>query len=97
MEIGKGKFEWDDSKDALNQMKHGVSFAMAQLVFDDPFRVIAFDERHSVEEPRWFCIGKAGEHILTVRFTIRDGVIRIIGAGQWRKGKKYYDRNDKLH
>lgn len=26
-------FEWDSSKDKLNQEKHGVSFALAQLVF----------------------------------------------------------------
>ena len=29
-------FEWDPEKDLLNQAKHGVSFAEAQLAFADP-------------------------------------------------------------
>jgi len=28
---------------------------------------------------------------LTVRFTYRGSVIRIIGAGYWRKGRKIYE------
>ena len=36
------RFEWDLSKDAENQEKHGVSFAVAQFVFADPRRVIAW-------------------------------------------------------
>jgi hypothetical protein len=33
---------------------------------------------------------------LTVRFTYRSGVIRIIGAGYWRKGKKIYEAHSKI-
>lgn len=33
-----------------------------------------------------------GGGILTVRFTYREGVIRIIGAGYWQKGKVTYDQ-----
>ena len=29
--------------------------------------------------------------ILTVRFTYREHLIRIIGAGYWRRGKKAYE------
>jgi hypothetical protein len=36
-------------------------------------------------------MGKVGEGILTVRFTYRRNIIRIIGAGYWRKGKKSYE------
>jgi hypothetical protein len=35
---GKSTFEWDDAKDHLNQEKHGVTFAAAQLAFLDPLR-----------------------------------------------------------
>jgi len=31
---------------------------------------------------------------MTVRFTWRDGRIRIIGAGYWRKGRKVYDETN---
>lgn len=31
------------------------------------------------------------DKIITVRFTYRDGQVRIFGAGYWRKGKMYYE------
>jgi hypothetical protein len=34
---------------------------------------------------------------VTVRFTLREGVIRIYGAGYWRKGKKIYEEANQLH
>ena len=90
-------FEWDPAKEAENQRKHGVSFREAQLVFLDPKRVIARDVAHSQVEPRFYCFGRLGKGVLSVRFTYRDKVIRIIGAGYWRKGKKVYETQRKLH
>ena len=90
-------FEWDDNKDAENQAKHQVSFQAAQAAFADPHRVIAKDLVHSEVEERFYCIGKADGGILTVRFTYRRKVIRIIGAGYWRKGKEIYEKEDRLH
>jgi uncharacterized DUF497 family protein len=74
-----------------------VSFQEAQVAFADPYRVIAKDLAHSEVEERFYCIGKAGDGILTVRFTYRRKVIRIIGAGYWRKGKAIYDKENRLH
>lgn len=34
---------------------------------------------------------KLGNRIITVRFTYRNGKIRLFGAGYWRKGKKAYE------
>jgi len=93
----KVRFEWDDRKDAQNRRKHNVSFFAAQQAFFDPRRVIARDAKHSGPEKRYFCIGQVGEGILTVRFTYRGEVIRIIGAGYWRKGKKLYEEENQLH
>jgi hypothetical protein len=45
-------FEWDSEKDQLNQRKHGVSFALAQLAFLDHDRVILEDLEHADEEKR---------------------------------------------
>ena len=36
----KADFEWDSEKDRINQNKHGLSFALAQLAFLDENRVI---------------------------------------------------------
>lgn len=91
------RFEWDHEKDAENQSKHGVSFARARFAFADPLRVLAEDLSHSSREKRYYCFGEAGGGVLTVRFTYREGVIRIIGAGYWRKGKRIYDRENKIH
>ena len=86
----KVQFEWDKRKDRENLQKHGVSFAQAQYAFRDPERVIAEDVAHSQVERRYYCMGKVGDGIMTVRFTYRKRTIRIIGAGYWRKGKDIY-------
>ncbi len=90
-------FEWDPAKDNENRFKHGVSFFDAQFAFADPCRVIAEDRAHSREEQRYYCFGEVGEGVLTVRFTYRGKVIRIIGAGYWRKGKAIYERENQVH
>ena len=95
--MAKARFEWDPSKDQENQEKHRVAFAMAQLAFADSRRVIAEDHSHSSIEKRYYCIGEVGGGILTVRFTYRDEVIRIYGAGYWRKGKRIYERENPVH
>ena len=43
----KSDFEWDSAKDLMDQDKHGVSSALAQLAFLDPLRVILEDLEHS--------------------------------------------------
>jgi uncharacterized DUF497 family protein len=88
-------FEWDSAKDRSNRAKHGVAFTEAQAAFFDPRRVIAEDLEHSGGEPRYFCFGRVGGSVMTVRFTWRANRIRIFGAGYWRKGKKIYDAQDR--
>ena len=92
----KSSFEWDDEKDQENQAKHDVSFSLAQFAFLDPHRVIAEDVTHSSKEDRFYCIGRVGDEIMTVRFTYRGSVIRIYGAGYWRKGRKLYEEQNKI-
>ena len=83
-------FTWDRNKEIENILKHGVDFNAAKKAFEDPHRRITHDLKHSLEENRFFCVGKVANAILTVRFTYRENEIRIIGAGAWRKGKKLY-------
>ena len=97
MPMGKARFEWDEEKDKENQAKHNVSFSLAQRAFLDPNRVIVEDINHSREEDRFYCIGRVGEGIMTVRFTYRDNVIRIYGAGYWRKGRRIYEEQNKIY
>ncbi|MDP2817672.1 MAG: BrnT family toxin [Polaromonas sp.] len=90
-------FDWDDGKNTANLAKHNVSFFEAQSAFADPLRVIARDLTHSKTEERFYCFGKVQGGVLTVRFTYRGGVVRIIGAGHWRKGKAVYETENHLH
>lgn len=88
------RFEWDRDKNQENQRKHGVAFEVAQYAFADARRVIAEDVTHSRGEQRYFCFGRVGKGVLTVRFTVRGDAIRIFGAGYWRKGKKIYEQEN---
>lgn len=87
-------FEWDDEKDRINQKKHGVAFVTAQHAFLDEKRVIAEDMSHSGNEQRYLCFGMVRGGVMTVRFTLRGGRIRIFGAGYWRKGRKIYEQEN---
>ena len=94
MEPEQSSFLWDADKERLNVIKHGVDFTSAVQVFRDPHRKIVVDFLHSLDEERYFCLGRVQGKVLTVRFLYRDGCIRIIGAGYWRKGAKLYDQKD---
>ena len=90
----RSDFIWDPEKEQFNIEKHGIDFTTAAKVFLDTKRKIYIDSVHSVKEERMFCIGKVDGRILTVRFLYREGKIRIIGAGYWRKGRVYYEKEN---
>ena len=85
------QFTWDKAKELVNLRKHKVGFETVPQVFADPGRVLMADRKHSLTEGRFWCVGHDGHGILTVRFVLRAGVIRVIGAGYWRKGERIYE------
>ena len=73
--------EWDESKNILNQKKHGVSFEEAATVFVDPLEVTIDDPDHAYSEHRFISIGDSFKgRLLVVSYTERDNKIRIINA-----------------
>jgi uncharacterized DUF497 family protein len=54
------RYEWDEKKNRLNLKKHGVSFEMAALVFEDEHCLVRLDRVDELGEERWHAIGKAG-------------------------------------
>ncbi len=88
-----GDFVWDVGKELVNIQKHGIDFTYASQVFKDPKRKVYLDALHSLREDRFICVGKVGDEILTVRLVCRERQIRIFGAGNWRKGKEYYEKD----
>ena len=89
-----GNFFWSIEREHENLRKHGVTFSEAVAAFLDPARKVFMDAKHSTWEGRFFCIGKVGDRVLTVRFIYRNGKIRIFGAGYWRKGRIHYEEKD---
>jgi uncharacterized protein len=93
---GKSLFRRDESKNLENVSKHKVSFEIAHYGFADSNRVIAVDLIHSKTEKRYFCFGLVDGLVVTVRFTYQASMIRIFGAGYWRKGKTIYENQSKV-
>ena len=91
----KIKFEWDEKKSLENEKKHGLRFDDVLEAFIDKKRVILEDIGHSNREDRFYCIGSCKLGVVTLRFTHRNKIIRIFGAGKWRKGKKIYEKQNK--
>ncbi len=89
------KFEWDSQKENLNLKKHGISFSVAATVFDDPYAIISFDEKHSEKELREWILGESDDGVLVVIFTKRIiNKIRLISARKAnKKERKFYEES----
>ncbi len=77
-------FEWDTEKNRHNLAKHGVSFATACLVFEDP-HALSYQDRLVDGEDRWQTFGMIGDIMLMVAYIFweeegGEEVIRIISA-----------------
>jgi uncharacterized protein len=94
------RFVWDENKSRANLSKHGIAFAAAAKVFDNP-RTLSFPERLVEGEQRWKSIGWAEgvPVILSVAHTIsEDGTeetIRIISARKaTARERRNYEEGD---
>ena len=86
------RFRPDPAKAASNLKKHGVSFADAEGVLQDPLAV-AVEDPDAEGERRFISIGlgSAGE-LLVVVWTERDDECRVISARRaTRKERKQYE------
>ncbi|MBK8164308.1 MAG: BrnT family toxin [Gammaproteobacteria bacterium] len=77
------RISWDENKNRANRLKHGVSFELAQDVFDDRL-ALSTPDRITGGEQRWHTLGMVDGVLLLVSHTVfeREGeeVIRIISA-----------------
>ena len=72
-------FEWDPNKAETNRKKHGIDFADAVIVLEDPNAITSDDPDQ--EEARYITIGMdASGRILVVVYAWREDVIRIISS-----------------
>jgi len=87
------RYEWDIGKNQLNQIKHGISFEDAKLIFDAG-HLTAIDNRKAYAEIRKISIGKIFEMlIIVVVHTDRKRKTRIISArrANHKERTKYND------
>lgn len=86
------RFEWDPHKNRRNQQKHGLSFELAQKVFEDP-KLLSDYNGHVNDENRWQALGQVnGMVLLLVVYTIRqhngNDITRIISARKATKSER---------
>jgi uncharacterized DUF497 family protein len=94
------RFVWDENKSRTNLAKHGIAFATAAKVFDDP-RALSFPDRFVEGEQRWNSIGWAeGVPVIlsvahTVSETATEEIMRIISARKAtpRERREYEESN----
>ena len=87
-------FQWDTGNADKNWERHEVSQGECeQVFFQRPITIVA-DRRHSQEEPRYAVLGQtATGRRLTIVFTLREALIRVITARDMSKAeRRRYER-----
>jgi len=90
-------FQWDEGNLDKNLIKHNVeNWECEQVFFNEPL-IIVDDLKHSKTEKRWAAFGKTDtSRRLTIVFTIRSSLIRIISARDMsRREIIFYEKNQK--
>ncbi len=83
------EYEWDPAKADSNLAKHGVDFPAAIEALEDPRLLVIVDTQYG--EPRGRAIGLVNGIHLSVAYTMRGEVCRIISARRAsRRERKQY-------
>ena len=74
-------FQWDEGNSSKNWARHGIGQTEAEQIFVDRPVVVIGDVAHSGTEARYFSFGRTdGGRLLTVVFTVRGQLLRVISA-----------------
>jgi uncharacterized protein len=73
------ELEWDERKRRSNLAKHGIDFAELEPLFLGPISNKA-DRRREYGEPRSIAVGRVSGTIVSVVYTWRGNIRRIISA-----------------
>lgn len=85
-------FDWDRGNAEKSWARHGVSRAEAEEVFFNRPVLLAEDAKHAARERRYNLLGRSnGGRLLSVIFTIRQDLVRVISARLMsRKERSHY-------
>ena len=89
------RFQWDSVKARANLRKHGVDFADAVGVFEDPL-ALTLEDPHP-RENRYVSLGlDLLGRLIVVNWTWREDDIRLISARKARRAERnlYQEGND---
>ena len=78
-DLDHASFEWDEEKERINFIKHGIHFKTAARVFLDPNKLIREDIEHP-EELRFDILGKVGKVLFVVCAFREQNSVRLISA-----------------
>lgn len=87
-------FEWDEGNVHKNEDKHGLKWtAIEEVFFNEPLLIIE-DFKHSLSECRCVALGQNNfSDLVTVVFTVRANLIRVISARTMsKKERKIYEQ-----
>lgn len=88
-------FDWDENKNKSNQEKHKIAFEDATDVFNDKNRLEYVSGKQG--ETRYLTVGKAFHAIISVVYTARDLIIRIISARRASQDERRAYLSNKLN
>jgi uncharacterized DUF497 family protein len=77
------EFGFDPNKSESNKVKHGIDFAEARELWNDPHLLEI--EARSTDEPRFLLIGTIEGKDWSAVITYRDDKVRIISVRRSRK------------
>jgi uncharacterized protein len=82
-------FQWDNGNSNKSLLKHNVTNPECEQVFFNQPIIVANDLNHSIEEDRWFLLGRTDQdRFLFVVFTIREELVRVISARDMNKKER---------
>ena len=73
------EFEWDEAKRRKNLAKHGIDFMRAKEIWQGDVLEFASLQGHHGEE-RFLAVGMNNGYFITVVYTRRHNMLRIISA-----------------
>jgi uncharacterized DUF497 family protein len=84
------RYAFDPAKDAVNRAKHGVSLALAEVLFAAPHVSIA-DDRFDYGETRQVAFGVINNRLFACVYVDRNGERRIISLrkANQREARRY--------
>lgn len=78
------RYVFDPAKDKVNRVKHGVSLALAEVLFAGPHRSIT-DDRFDYDEVREVAFGLINDRLFVCVYADQDAERRVISL---RKANK---------